>query len=221
MPLAALLACGSTQDKSSGGDVIKASGNVIDLRIDESKPDQAFASDADARVGFDEQGFESRMLLYFPKIRELYDENVILSSITEIQLKIHCDEIAVNPGKIKLYSLKRPWSAAASWKSRFVWLEGYEWKTPGGDFDSSEPAITPSIRKNSQSDSPFELAFDVTDSVVNMVSIGQENFGFIVLVEKSDLNYRNSLYFKTANSGDLSQKPVSVLVFSRKDVISP
>lgn len=206
--------CGRSTEEDTEERVIRSEGDVLDVRISSAKKSTSFASEQISRIGFDGED-ESRLLLYFPKIDELYEDEVVISSITAIEVIVKCEDVQVNPGKIALQPISRPWSQYATWKSRHSLDKESAWKEPGGDVYSGTGKISPDIRREDKE--LFELSFDVTSLVKDMVVKGRKNYGFVVSVAKSSLNEKNFLKLQTFNAEEGA--PSSALVFSTEDVI--
>lgn len=208
----------SKSNDTSQDSVIKNSDEVLDIQIYSQKTAPNLSKNSEILVGFDENDRESRMLLFFPKVNELWDPNVVLNSIANIQILVYCDREPINPENIKMYPITKPWTAAATWLSRFALVKDMSWDKPGGDYDSSIDPVSPSIQQPSGASKFKELAFDITEPVTKMVANGQPNYGFIILAEKSDLNGENRVQLYSRNS---DVRPNSVLVFTRKDTLAP
>jgi hypothetical protein len=211
--------CGSSEDNDTSDRAIRSTFDVIDTRISSTDSQEAFNKDTSSLVGFDPRGGENRMLLYFPKVEELYEDDVIITSITNIELLVHCADVPVHPNSIKIYPLTRPWTAYSNWNSYFALVPGSEWEQPGGDFDSSVAISSPAIRTNTDDSSVFELSFDITEHITSMVTQNKPNYGYVVLVEKSELNGSDAMTFFTSNSGNGAARPSAILAFSTKDIV--
>lgn len=197
---------------------IRSVTDAIDLRLSESKPLQVINAEENSNIGFDADNKESRLLIHFPKLTELWDENVIISSIASIELLINCDEVLVNPENIELRPLDSDWTPFATWASRDMLL-GTPWSTPGGDFAADLPPVTPSLRINTKAPDTFELSFDITQLVQRMILEDASNYGFLIRVVRSELNGDNVMSFSTTNNEDGNKRPSSALVFSTKDSV--
>jgi len=209
--------CGNATEETPDDRVIKSETDVLDVRIFSGAPDSWFQHEKLAVVGHHEG--EHRLLLFFPGIERLYDADVILSSVSVIEVIINCREVPVNPSNIKLYALSSPWTAFASWRSRAALLPGYEWQTPGGDIYGGSSPVSPDVRANANNVAIFELSFDVTELVTGMISANVDNEGFVITVTPSELNATDGMFFLTANSDDLAGQPKSALVFTTEDTI--
>ena len=58
-----------------------------------SDPEAKHPKDATALVGLAPDGQERRLLLYFPGIEQLYSQDVVLSSITSIEIVVTAAEV--------------------------------------------------------------------------------------------------------------------------------
>jgi hypothetical protein len=212
------MACSSVEDDQSDR-AIKSTFDVVDIRLSSSAPDQVYNKNSTTAVGFGDDGSENRMLVYFPKVDELYDDDVIVSSITNMELLIHCLDVPAHPDSIKIYPLSKPWTAYSTWNSYFAILPNNEWGTPGGDYDDTAVISSPAIRTNTDDSSYFELAFNITDFVKSTISEQKPNYGFIILVEKNDLNSEDQMTFYTSNSSKGAARPSAILAFSTQDLV--
>lgn len=214
--LPVLVGCGgNTEDQTDR--VIASETQVTDVRISEADPDGTYANEIKVTIGMQE-GKDSRLLLYFPNIGRLYQDDVVISSITDIEVAINCPEVLANPGQIRLYPITQSWTGFATWHSRARIFSDYDWASPGGDFDASVYA-TPAVRVNSDNPEIKQLTFDVTEMVTTMVGGGQPNYGFILAVEPSQLNGADAMDFVTYNHTTSTLHPQASLVYSTKDVM--
>lgn len=209
--------CGSNTTET-GDNAIKRTTEVLDTRLYEGAPKKSYKNEDSSRVGFDESGKESRMLLFFPKLKELWDEKIVVSSIANVELLIYCDEIAVNPENIELLVVKNGWNPFATWTLRDNVL-GESWLTPGGDFHTTIDPVKPALRKSVLNPNAFELSFNISLVVQRMILDGLENLGFLIRVKKSDLNSSQQISFRTSSWFDSTVRPSSVLIFSTKDAV--
>lgn len=193
---------------------------VMDVRIESGDP-ATHDKETSARVGFGADGRESRLLLHFPKIRELYAPDVDAAAITQVELLLSCARVPVNPSFIRLRRVARPWTPFATWESPVGILGGIAWGAPGGDIDGRFGAITPALRRNARDTSRIELAFDVTAQVRAMVERKVENHGFLVSVERSALNADQEMSFDTTNTPVEGARPLAVLAFTTKETTLP
>jgi hypothetical protein len=211
----AVAACGKTETTNSA---IKRETDLMDVRLYEGAPALALNSEVDSRVGFDEYGKESRMLLYFPKLKNLWDSKVIISSIAIVELLLNCTDVEVNPENIELVPVAQSWSPFATWSSRDL-ISGQSWTAAGGDVDASLPATTPSLRINANNSDVKELAFNITTLVQRMILQGYTNYGFMIRVKQSVLNSKNEMWFRTSNNADANVRPSAILTFTTSDSV--
>jgi hypothetical protein len=215
----ALTACGSTDDnKETGNRAIKRETTLVDARLYEGSPNKTYNDEHSARVGFDAAGKESRMLLYFPKLENLWEKDVIVTSIAVVEVTLNCLDVQVNPENIELVPVSRSWTPFVTWKTRDT-LTGKGWSSAGGDVDASLPAVTPTLRPNSTEEGAKELAFDITNLVQRMVLGGYHNYGFMIRVKRSELNAKDEMWFKTTNSWNSDLRPSAILAFSSTDSV--
>jgi hypothetical protein len=209
--------CGATKTSQSA---IKIETDVLDVRIFEGGKNESLNKEKTSLVGFDDSGLESRLLLYFPKLLDLWASEVIISSISIIELVLNCSEIDVNPENIELFPVAAPWGPFATW-TLIDRLSGESWSSPGGDIDLTLPAVTPSFRLNKTNSSSKEISFDITSLIKRMILEGVSNYGFQIRVKKSDLNSKNAMNFVMSNHSDSSVRPSSILVFSQSTAVEP
>lgn len=219
--VAALSACGSSpEDEKTAARNIRQVSEVTDLSISEAAPQDVAAKAGEATIGFDDEGRESRFFLFFPGLTALYDENVVTSSVTSIEVQVAVRDVAVNPENIDLYAIKAAWSPFTTWRSRYRSLPGLDWTTPGGDLDLDQTPVHPAVRPSTRNPEFKELTFDVTSLAVDRLVAGQPNLGFAVLVRRSPLNGVDRLTVQTAN-GSQTTRPIAALVFNTSDTIDP
>ncbi|MEI8026021.1 MAG: hypothetical protein WCI18_06715 [Pseudomonadota bacterium] len=211
------IGCGVTKTTDS---VIRRETDVLDVRIFEGNGKESLNKESSSLIGFDENGLESRLLIYFPKLLDLWASDVIVSSISIVELILNCTDITVNPENIELLPMTKPWGPYATWTS-IDRLMGDDWANAGGDVDLSTPAITPSFRLNTSQPTSREIAFDITALVKRMILEGTTNYGFQVRVKKSDLNSKNAMNFSMSNNNDSGVRPSSILTFSQSDTVEP
>jgi hypothetical protein len=211
----AIVSCGKTETTNSA---IKRETDLMDVRLYEGAPSVALNSEVDTRVGFDENGKESRMLLYFPKLQNLWDSKVIISSIAIVELLLNCTDVEVNPENIELVPMAQSWSPFATWSTRDI-ISGKTWTAAGGDIDASLPGTTPSLRINANNSDAKELAFNITTLVQRMILQGYKNYGFMIRVKQSALNSKNEMWFRTSNNADENVRPSSILTFTTADSV--
>ena len=186
-------------------------------RISSFDPD-GYANEFRSTIGFDSNG-ESRLLLYFPKLTNLYDEAVITGSISSVEILVNAFEIKANPKSITLSLIAEPWNAFADWETRTGVFPREPWATPGGAvLDHLFSPVAPDIRLNNDNNNYKEMAFNVTEAVTEMVTQNITNYGFQIRVQESLLNAENNVAFETFNSSD-GIRPKAALVFNTKDVI--
>lgn len=212
-----LTSCGT--EKTSTSAVIKTETTVTDVRIYSGFPPGSYNSESLSGVGFDKDGYESRLLIQFPKIADLYDGSVVLSSIALIEVVIETTDVPVNPENIHMYPMTKAWTGLANWDLPFPAISDDPWATAGGDYDSTR-SVNAGIRLNTKDSRFKEVTFDVTKYVLDMVLSGTPNYGFIVKVDKSVNNYENSLSFSTYNSPINAGHPTSVLIYNSKDTLN-
>ncbi len=214
-----LPACGNEE---TAGRAIRSSTDVLDVALSQSAPDRNFRSDATAAVGFDNSGNETRLLLFFPKLRELWDSDTIQSSITQVEILLIATDVPVNPENIELYAMTRSWTPQATWNSPFPLLPQVVWNTAagGGDFDRETAAITPTLLTPTEASAALiEISFNVTELVRQMIQDKRDNFGFAVVVKESSDNSRNSMEFRTFNTAVEGERPRAILAFTTNDTL--
>ncbi len=194
---------------------IKMTNESLDIRITESDPTKSIAGDQENTIGFNDDGEESRLLLYFPKINEIYDPNYLKSGITSVVVRLNVQEVLANPESIELYPIASPWSPYASWKSRFGSYQRFAWLGPGGDTIPGFDPTTPSIRRNAKDPNLFELNFDITDRVPDMMQFTDESYGFLIKLQKSSLNAADRLVLMASNHPNRNALPSAVLDFAK------
>jgi hypothetical protein len=212
-----LVGCGSTKTTQSA---IRRETDVLDVRIFEGGSSSSLSKESVSLVGFDDNGQESRLLIYFPKLLDLWSSEVVVSSISIIELVLNCSDIAVNPENIELFPVTQSWGPFATW-TLIDRLSGDRWANAGGDADLSAPGITPSFRLSTTHASSKEIAFDITRLIKRMILEGEANYGFQIRVKKSDLNSKNAMNFSMSNHGESGLRPSSILVFSHSTAVEP
>lgn len=211
------LSCGPDPTKENKLDtIIQVEGDALDLRISSGAPKKIFNREQLAKIGFSGAA-ESRMLLYFPYIEKLYQDDVQLSSVTAVELYLSVAEVPVNPENIELRPLTETWTPYATWSSRAILAPGYGWASAGGSYDLSVNPIIPDIRRHEYSDKLLNLRFDITNLVLNMVVNGQTNHGFLISVKASELNAVDEIAFMTSNADDDKGHPKSALIFTKRE----
>lgn len=209
----ALAACSAKEEIPDRA--IRTEAELVDVRISEAAPTAWFNKDELVSIGFDAEGLENRMLLYFPKLHRLWSADVIVSSIAAVEVVLHCNDVQVNPDNIELRALTTPWTQLATWTSPFPQLPGKAWATPGGDL--GHEAVTPSVRADDAISVYKELTFDITNFVREMILAGRKNYGFAIQVRRSALNAADQLELPTRNFSLDQVRPVSILAFSTKE----
>lgn len=218
-----LLACeNNSEDRKDS--VLRSDNRVLDRVIDASQPNRWDQGQSKAQIGFDDQGLEQRILLYFPGIRDLYVDDAILSSITRIQLRLAATELKVNPENIQLYPLSRPWAPQATWLHYLAGLKTAAWDTPGGDWLSDYDPLAPDLDAIEVADEEtpgFWLDFDLTQMVMEMMTNEAPNYGFLLLVRASPLNFLDRLEISTTDDSLTERRPEAQLIFYTKDTLIP
>ena len=207
--LSTAFSCSRKEDTVSN--VLKEESDSLDIRISSAAPEESFRSEALAEIGILKDGTESRLLLDFPKIKELFEEGVILSSVGLVELQISCSEMLVNPENVLLHSITRSWTPFATWTHVDGFLQQRNWNKSGGDFSTA--FVQPDLRAGPGNNKT--LAFDLTKTVTQLAQQKNQSFGFLLRVRKSDDNAKNFLSLLTSNNPE--SPPTSVLVFSRKE----
>ncbi|SMF32106.1 hypothetical protein [Pseudobacteriovorax antillogorgiicola] len=202
-------ACKAEEDKAD--DVIAEETDLIDLTITEGSEVYDYNDDV-ATIGID--SLESRFLLRFPSFLNLYEEDVIISSIANLEIEIYAEDIAINPANIRLKFLAQEWTPFANWYSRFSLADGYDWLAAGGDFLDLDDA-TPDIEASQGN--VKKLSFNVTDQTLTTIETGTVIHGFALVIEESSLNNQQVLTTYTSNS---NFKPRAILTFNKREILN-
>ena len=202
-----LASCGRKEEIST--DVLREESDSFDLRISSKEQAGTFGKEGESFIGFDAQGYESRLLIDFPKFKDLFSESV--SDIGLVELRVFCEDLAVNPTNIRLHLISKSWTPFATWTHADGFHKKEAWLKPGSDFNLTP--VTPSVRAHSGR--LKMLAFDLTSVAKELATQRKSNQGFLLRINKSTDNAKNQLKILTANSS--TGQPTSVLVFSRKE----
>ena len=206
-----LSACGGETEETT--DVIASEAQLFDLTITQSDPENYDHSDETVEIGIVDD-IETRMLIQFPAFMSLYDEDVVVSSIANLELEMLSDEIQVNPSNIRLYFLSQPWTPFATWNSRFSIGEGFEWTNSGGDFHSIS-YVNPDLEKLGPD---VKLTFNLTQGVLQSIENDLQIYGFAITVNSDAINGSNTMTIYTGNS---NAAPTAVLTFNNREVLNP
>jgi hypothetical protein len=218
-----LFAC-SNNSENRKDSVLRSDSRVLDRIIDASQPNRWDSGQSKAQIGFNDQGLEQRLLLYFPGISDLYLDDAIMSSITRIQLRLAATALNVNPENIQLYPMSRPWTPQATWLHYLSGLKKAAWDTPGGDWLSEYDPMAPDLDAIDRSDEEvpgFWLDFDLTQMVTEMMVNEAPNYGFLLLVRSSPLNFVDRLEITTSDDRTANRRPEAQLIFYTKDTFVP
>ena len=207
-----IVGCGNTSDENQ---TIKMTKDSLDIRITESSPTESIAGDHENTIGFDDTGEESRLLLYLPKMNQIYDKNYLKSGITSVVVRLNVQDVLANPESIELYPIASPWSPYATWKSRFGAHQRFAWVDPGGDTIAGLNATTPSIRRNTNDPYLFELNFDITERVSDILQATDQSYGFLIRLQKSNLNGENRVVLMSSNHPNNNSLPSASLEFAK------
>jgi hypothetical protein len=209
--------CG-VKEADKDNSVIAVEGEVMDAVIDSRAPDQFDFNSETVNVGSDEtNSYERRLLLFLPKLSDLYEPDIVLSSIADIRLEIVADGVPINPRNIQLHFVGVTWTPYVSWNSRFALSDDYNWATPGGD-TLDLGYVTPDIEK--LENSLKKLSFNVTQEVIASILDGQVIYGFILRVHQNATNSRPFIIIRTTN-GPNSTDPRAILSYSKEDILQP
>ncbi len=212
-----LTGCDNKEEKTATPIAIE--DKVFDITIQSASPKAYNYLDESAQVGINSAGNEARVLIEIPNILKLYREDVVLSSIANIEIHIKASSVQVNPENIQLYLVKDSWTPFASWSSRFTLSRNHDWATAGGDVLDIEP-ITPSVEKVSEVGSDKNLVFNLTKVLIQAVSDQTLIHGFLLRVIESDDNASQTLPIFTSNSSS-ANAPKAYLTLNNDEVIVP
>jgi hypothetical protein len=210
------LSCGA-KNTPTGDTAIKRETDVVDVGIHEGCDDCGDSQQPTAKIGWPQGNLESRLLILFPKLSQLWDEKIILSSLGVVELLLYTKELNINPDNIELWPLNQAWSPFAKWSHPLGILDKSVQWTPGGSWDLSGSAITPAIRVPSSGIQAKELAFDLTSLMKQWVAENRTQLGFMIRAVKSELNGKDELEVFSSNYPDSLYRPVSVLTFATQD----
>lgn len=215
--VSSLVAGACAKKKEETIPVIKSESQVLDLRLSEREPSKVNAGEEMVPVGFDSDGYENKMLVYFPKINELWDETVIVSAIASIEVIVRTTDLLVSPEALELYPVTRAWSPYATWLSPYSMLPESTWAA-GGEFETALGAITPSVRRHRTDSSVFELCFDVTSIIKESLVNEKKGYGFVIQLSKNSTNFGDYQPLYTFNSSNQDLRPISILGFTKQDI---
>ncbi|MCX6132090.1 MAG: DNRLRE domain-containing protein [Proteobacteria bacterium] len=210
-----IFACNNEEDKKDTSIAIE--DKVFDITISSSRPSSYNYNDPTATIGSTDSDGETRILLAIPQILNLYREDIILSSIANIEIHIITSSVDINPENIELSFIDKSWTPYASWNSRFSLAEGQEWSNPGGDIMDLE-SVSPSIEKAPDGSQQKKLIFNITKTLVEAVSQQTEIQGFLLRAKSDPNNANNTLKVFTSNYSG-SYAPKAVLSFNKSEVI--
>lgn len=199
---------------------IRTEREILDVQLSQRDPDKRLSNETTAQIGFDQEGFESRLIIYVPKLRELWESKVIFGSIGKINLNIPCLEVPVNPENILLQPVSRDWSPMATWSSFDSLFPNQKWSEEGGDTYESSLAVSPAIRRYPSEPSLYELSFNITESVKSMIVNNQPNYGYLIRIRQSPLNSEDSVHLVTFNNRNPNVRPTASLTFSTEEVFA-
>ncbi|MFW7380675.1 MAG: hypothetical protein ACOH5I_17815 [Oligoflexus sp.] len=205
--------------KETTDNVIAEERRLYDTLISEARPNDPDYAGAIAKIGFDQDDMESRMLLSFPQIIDLYQKEVVLSSIANISIEVKAASLVpVNPENIHLYLLSSPWSPFVTWNSRVSFLEGYEWQQAGGDLSNYGPFF-PDISKTTNAELSYKtLRFDITPAIIELISLNELISGAIILIQPSPNNAAQELTLYTSNYHSELAHPRAILAFNQEGI---
>lgn len=209
--------CENKEEKTSTP--IAVEDKVFDITIQSAYPKVYNYLDETAQVGVNSGGQEIRVLIEIPNILNLYREDVVLSSIANIEIHVKASSVQVNPENIQLSFIKDAWTPFASWSSRFSLSNNHDWATAGGDVLDIEP-ITPGIEKVSEVGQDKNLVFNLTKVLVEAVSDQTRIHGFLLRVIESEDNASQTLPIYTSNSSN-ANAPKAYLTLNNDEVIVP